>query len=92
MVVKRIFGYIKAIMDFGLLYCKDNSALVGYSDADWSSDYNDFNSTTGYIFKIGDTAVSKEQSCVALSTTEAEYMALASAAQEDVWMRELVCD
>lgn len=33
---------------------------------------------------------SKKQSCVALSTAEAEYMALASAAQEAVWMQQLV--
>ena len=32
---------------------------------------------------------SKKQSCVALSTAEAEYVALASAAQEAVWVREL---
>lgn len=32
---------------------------------------------------------SKKQTCVALSTAEAEYVALASAAQEAMWMREL---
>lgn len=35
---------------------------------------------------------SKKQTCVALSTAEAEYMALASAAQEAVWMRQLLTD
>ena len=35
---------------------------------------------------------SKKQSCIALSTAEAEYMALSSAAQEAVWMRELNSD
>ncbi len=51
--------------------------------------------TTSRVFQIGGTAVtwkSKKQSCVALSTAEAEYMALASAAQEAVWMRELTSD
>ena len=32
---------------------------------------------------------SKKQSSVVLSTAEAEYMALASSAQEAVWMRQL---
>ena len=44
---------------------------------------------------MGGTAVtwkSKKQSCVALSTAEAEYMALSSAAQEAIWMRELHSD
>ena len=35
---------------------------------------------------------SKKQSCVALSTAEAEYMALSSAAQVAVWLRELCKD
>ena len=94
--VKRIFRYLRGTTQFGLLYSKGESdALVGYSDADWAGDCNDYKSTTGYMFQIGGTVVSwksKKQSCVALSTAEAEYMALASAAQEAVWMRELNSD
>ncbi len=47
------------------------------------------------MFKISGAAVSwrsKKKSCVALSTAEAEYMALASATQEAVWMRKLLAD
>ena len=58
-------------------------------------DCNDYKSTSGYVFQIGGTAVmwkSKKQSCVALSTAEAEYMALSSAAQEAVWVQELNSD
>ena len=35
---------------------------------------------------------SKKQTCVALSTAEAENMPLASAAQEAIWMRQLLTD
>ena len=35
---------------------------------------------------------SKKQTCVALSTAEAEYMALASAGQEAVWVRLLTSE
>ena len=95
--VKRIFRYLKGTTSFGLLYTKgaNEDGLVGYSDADWAGDCNDYKSTTGYLFQIGGTVVtwkSKKQSCVALSTAEAEYMALASAAQEAVWIRELNTD
>ena len=41
------------------------------------------------LLLVGDV---KKQSCVALSTAEAEYMALASAAQEAVWMQRLQND
>uniref|UniRef100_A0A1X7URZ1 Reverse transcriptase Ty1/copia-type domain-containing protein n=1 Tax=Amphimedon queenslandica TaxID=400682 RepID=A0A1X7URZ1_AMPQE len=58
-------------------------------------DIDNFRSTTGYIFQIGGAAVSwksKRHDYVAQSTAEAEYMALASTAQEAVWMRELNAD
>ena len=88
--VKCIFRYLRGTTQYGLLYAKgESSDMIGYSDADWAGDCNDYKSTTGYMFQIGVTWKSKKQSCVALSTAEAEYMALASTAQEAVWMREL---
>ena len=47
------------------------------------------------MFQIGGTAVSwrsNKQSCVALSTAETEYVALAAAAQEAIWLRQLTSD
>ena len=91
--VKRIMRYLKGITNIGLLYSKQESCkCVGYSDSDWGGDLDDRKSTSGYFFQIGSGPVSwrsKKQSCVALSTAEAEYMALASAGQEAVWMRLL---
>ncbi len=82
--VKRIFRYLRETTEFGLLYSKgESSNAVGYADPDWAGDCNDYKSTTDYMFKIGGTAAtwkSKKQSCVALSTAETEYMALASTA------------
>ena len=52
-------------------------------------------STTGYVFKIGDGAVSwssKRQPTVALSTTEAEYMATTQAGKEALWYRSFLED
>ena len=52
-------------------------------------------STSGYIFKLGGGPVSwcsKKQSCVALSTSEAEYIALTSAAQEGIWLQQLISE
>lgn len=92
--VKRIMRYLKGTINLGLQYEKGNSEeCIGYSDADWAGDVQDRKSTSGYMFQMSGTAVSwrsKKQSCVALSTAEAEYMALASAAQEAVWLKQLV--
>ena len=94
--VKRIMRYLKGTINVGILYnLKDQKDLIGYSDADWAGDINDRKSTSGYVFQISGGAVSwrsKKQSCVALSTAEAEYMALASATQEAMWMKQLIAD
>ena len=68
---------------------------MGFSDADWGGSLDDRKSTSGYMFQIGGTAISwrnNKQSCVALSTAEAEHVALAAAAQEAIWLQQLVSD
>ena len=94
--VKRIFHYLKGTQHYGLLYKKGNSDnCSGFSDADWGGDLDDRKSTSGYVFQIGETAISwrnKKQTCVALSTAEAEYVALSSTAQESLWLQQLLAD
>lgn len=90
--IKRIFRYLRGTINFGLKFTRDeDGSLSGYSDADWAGDIGDRHSTSGYVFKMGGAAVSwrsKKQACVALSTAEAEYVALAAATQEAVWLRQ----
>ena len=94
--LKRVMRYLKGTIDFGIQYCKYGSKeCIVYSDADWAGDLDNRRSTSGYLFQISGGAVtwkSKKQSCVALSTAEAEYMALANAAQEALWMRQLTTE
>lgn len=81
--LKRVLRYIKGTLDMGLRYKKgEQEELICYSDADWESG-EDRRSTTGYVIKIHGNIVSwalKKQTCVSLSSTEAEYVALATAA------------
>ena len=94
--VKRILRYLKGTCNYGLLYRKDTPAeLTGYSDADWAGDVGDRKSISGYIYFLGGAAISwksSKQSCVALSTTEAEYIASSSASQEAIWLQQLMSD
>ena len=94
--VKHIFRYLKGTLNYGLQYTRDKQTnCIGYSDADWGGDLDDRKSTSGYLFQLSGAAVSwrsKKQTCVALSTAEAEYMALASAAQEAMWLRQITTD
>ena len=67
--------------------------MIGYSDSDYAGDRDTRRSTSGNLFLLGDGAVmwySKCQTSVALSTVEAEYMALSQATQEAVWLRRLL--
>ena len=94
--IKRIFRYLKGTSNLGLLY-RDNTSPVctGYSDADWAGDIGDRKSTSGYMFLQGGAAISwksNKQPCIALSTTEAEYVALSAAAQEAIWIQKLTSD
>ena len=95
--VKHIMRYLRGTGDMGLLYDgnEETTTCVGCSDANWAGDLDDRKSTSGYVFQISNAAISgrsKKQSCVALSTAEAEYMALASATQEAIWLQQLLTD
>ncbi|XP_060175305.1 uncharacterized mitochondrial protein AtMg00810-like [Lycium barbarum] len=88
--VRRMLRYIKSTIDYGLLYKKgEECKLVSYCDSDYAGDHDTRRSTTSFVFKFGDGAISwcsKRQPTVSLSTTEAEYRAAAVAAQESTWL------
>lgn len=93
--VKRVFRYLKGTIDLRLTYREDGSAdiFTAYSDSDYAGCIDTRKSTTGYALKMGTGAVSwssKKQTFVALSSTEAEYVAASITGQEVVWMRSLL--
>ena len=92
-VAKRVLRYLKQTRDLNLTYVKNTpEAIIGYSDADWAGDVKDRRSTSGNVFLLGGGAItwsSRIQCSVALSTVEAEYMALSIATQEAIWLRQL---
>ena len=93
---KRILRYVKYSLDYGLLYKRSSDFMLrGYTDADWAGDTNDRRSTSSYCFSTGSAMISwcsKKQSTVALSSTEAEYMAATIATQECIWLKRLIGD
>jgi len=96
--VKWILRYIKGTVDVGLVFEKDNTGkqeCIGYVDSDYAGDLDKRRSTTGYVFTFSQAPVSWRstlQSTVALSTTEAEYMALTEAMKEAIWLQGLLDD
>jgi hypothetical protein len=93
--VKWIFRYLKGTAEHGILFSRQprTNSVVGYVDADYACEVDDRRSTTGYVFTLSGGPIcwkSTLQSIVAMSTTEAEYMAVAEAAKEALWLKGLV--
>ncbi|KAJ0494593.1 putative RNA-directed DNA polymerase [Helianthus annuus] len=91
--VKWLLRYLKGTSKTTLCFKGKDVVLRGYADADLGGCKQSYKSTTGYIFSMGCTAVSwmsRLQKSVALSTTEAEYMAIAEASKELIWLKNFL--
>jgi hypothetical protein len=93
---KHVMRYLKGTLDFGLCYTRDHDfRLSGYTDSDWAGSVSDRKSTSGCCFSLGSAMISwqsRKQSSIALSTTEAEYIAACSASCEAIWLQMLLTD
>lgn len=84
--------YLKGTVGAGMTLGGE-CTVTGYSNADYGGDYDNCKSMGAYVFIIGTRAVSwatKKQNMTALSTTEAEYIALTQAMKEAVWLCLLI--
>ena len=94
--VKRIFKYLQGTQNFGLWYPRDTDlSLPTYIDVGWAGSVDDRKSTSGGAFYMGSRLVSwlsKKQSSIALSTTEAEYVVAASCCTQLLWMMQTLQD
>ncbi|GKV30776.1 hypothetical protein SLEP1_g39556 [Rubroshorea leprosula] len=94
--LKRIFRYLIGTQNLGLWYPKGmNFDLIGFSNADFAGSKIDRKSTSGTCQILGSSLVSwysKKENSVALSTTEAEYIAAGSCATQLLWMKQQLED
>ena len=91
--VKWIFRYLRGSSKLCLTFGDSKPILEGYVDADWAGDLDGRKSTSGYLFTFVGGAVSWQsrlQKCVALSTTEAEYIAANEAGKEMLWLKRFL--
>ena len=86
---KRVLRYLKGTRDLKLTYELHTPLILnGYCDASYGNCLETRRSFSGYIFKLGNSTVSwrsRKQRSVALSTCEAEYMALSFASKHYIW-------
>lgn len=90
---KRILNYLSKTKNIKIHFSKSEEPLKCFVDADWGGDSSNRRSYTGYTFMLAGGTFSwesKKQDTIALSSTEAEYMALSSACKEAVYLRRLL--
>nr|GFC25469.1 uncharacterized mitochondrial protein AtMg00810-like [Tanacetum cinerariifolium] len=94
--VKRIFRYLRGTVNRGLWYLKDSSvALIAFTDADHAGCQDTRRSTSGSVQFLGKRLISwssKRQKSTAISSTEAEYIALSGCYAQILWMRSQLSD
>ncbi|CAI7930172.1 unnamed protein product [Closterium sp. NIES-54] len=93
----RALHYLVSTSTVGLTYHKNGTTtpkLIGYVDADHASDSDNTRSCTGYIYRLEPIGPiswqSRKQELIALSSAEAEYIALCSATKEGLYLHELL--
>lgn len=90
---KRVLRYLKGTSDLGLTYTKNEKSIEGFVDADWTNCSIDRRSYSGFAFTLSGCPISwesRKQKTVALSSTEAEYMALSEAAKQATYLIRLL--
>lgn len=93
--VKHLLRYLNNTMHSQLSYCKTGKSLMAFADADWAGSCDDRKSYTGYLLALAGAPItweSRKQATVALSSTEAEYMALCAASKEVVYIRNFLSE
>jgi hypothetical protein len=94
-LVLRILQYLSNTLDYALIYKPSKKIeLTGYVDASYANEIG-YKSRSGYAFILGNSLVSwysGTQSVIAQSAAEAEYYAACSAANEALWLKQLLED
>ena len=91
--VKWVLLYLRGTSDHCISFDGREGSVCGYVDADYAGDLDKRRSTTGYVFTLAGGVISwmsKLQETVALSTTEAEYLAASDACKEAIWLKFLL--
>jgi hypothetical protein len=87
--VDHLLSYLARTASLGLTYSREHSSLRGFADASWETR----TSTSGWTVLWQSAALSwgsRKQKSIALSTCEAEIIALSEAAKDVVYLRKLV--
>jgi hypothetical protein len=93
---RYVVRYLAGTADYALVFNGvSNKGLIAYTDSDYAADPVKRRSTTGYLFKLANGIISwqsRAQKTIALSATEAEYMALSDCSRQAVWIQNIISE
>ncbi|MCO5593130.1 hypothetical protein L7F22_047136 [Adiantum nelumboides] len=98
---KRVLRYLNHTKNYGICYSRSQSGsplmplLLGWSDSNWGGNLDSRRSTSGFLFMLAGGAISwssKRQMAVILSSAEAEFVAVAQATKEGMWIQMLLTE
>ena len=91
---KHIVRYLKGTAQYGLHFNKSNPlCMEAWCDSDWGGDAQDRKPTLGYVVTLRGTPISwgsRRAKSVALSSAEAEYMALCEVSRAVMFLKSLL--
>jgi hypothetical protein len=96
MAVKHILRYIAGAIKLGVFYPRKEGGderLVGYTNSDLARDLDSRKNTSGVIFFFRKSPISwqsAKQRVVAMSSCEAEYIAVVAGACQGIWLARLL--
>jgi len=85
---KCVVRYLKGMRNYTLNLTDPGEGIIAYVDADWGSQHH-WHSISGHIISLAGMPIawgSKKQSIVALSSTEAEYVAMTNMLKDILWL------
>jgi len=94
-LLNKVWKYLANTLNLGLWSHSNSNSIDCYVDADWGGDIGTRRSTTGYIFLYKGTPISwnsKLQRTIALSSCEAEYMAIKEAIKEQQYINAILSE
>ncbi|XP_019089217.1 PREDICTED: uncharacterized protein LOC109128013 [Camelina sativa] len=94
--LKQILRYLQGTRSYGLVYKRgQNTRLIGFSDSSHNVDEDDGRSTGGHVFYLNECPItwcSQKLDTVALSSCEAEFVAVTEAAKQAIWLQEVLSE
>lgn len=90
-----IIRYLNTTSNYKLVYSKngDETGVHAHTDSDWASEKSTSKSTTGFMVNLANGIIlwkSVRQTTIALSSTEAEYMAMSDCAKQLTWIHQMI--